>query len=71
MTNNNQSITNNFSAATSLAVEIVLATVACAVSAQNEMNFGFAPLRTADTTALFLASSFERPAVASHPLQLH
>jgi len=31
--------------------------VACAVSAQNEMNFGFTPLRTADTTALFLASS--------------
>src|SRR5258707_13005543 len=28
--------------------------VACAVSAQNEMNFGFTPLRTADTTTVFV-----------------
>ena len=28
--------------------------VACAVPAQNEMNFGFTPLRTADTTTVFV-----------------
>jgi hypothetical protein len=37
--------------------ETALRVVLCAVSAQNEMNFGFTSLRTADTTALFLASS--------------
>jgi hypothetical protein len=33
--------------------------VVCAVSAQDEMNFGFTPLTTADSTALFLASGLE------------
>jgi hypothetical protein len=33
------------------------------------MNFGFTPLRTADSTAFFLVSWFEGLAVASHPLQ--
>jgi hypothetical protein len=41
--------------------------VACAVSAQNKMNLGFTPPRTADSTVLFLTSrKLQKSRLKSH-----